>query len=199
MPKIRSLGTPVPNSVRLTCGSPAIITWCKFSLQKHMTTWRWRQSSANPSLSACFPVPREDTGKFAAFGLEMTKAPRLSGGNSIVCEPNFLAAKAGKIFGRTGNPKAHNSERAARLLHVNRRGILIPFGAMNSNPGRMEFSERTGIRPRGFAPSSAVVKSAWLRIQRMRFSEGTGRQTFMRIEPAHGRIETRRAKSSIRT
>jgi len=103
----------------------------------------------------------------------MTKAPRLSGGNSIVCEPNFLAAKAGKIFGRTGNPKAHNSERAARLLHVNRRvnrrGILIPFGAMNSNPGRM------------------------------RFSEGTGRQTFMRIEPAHGRIETRRAKSSIRT
>ena len=139
-----------------------------------------------PVSVACFPVPREDTGKFAAFGLEMTKAPRLSGGNSIVCEPNFLAAKAGKIFGRTGNPKAHNSERAARLLHVNRRGILIPFGAMNSNPGRMEFSERTGIRPRGFAPSSAVVKSAWLRIQRMRFSEGTavdGDEHFVEMPP----------------
>ena len=72
-------------------------------------------------LCCLFPVKREDTGKFVDFGFEMTKAPRLSGGNSIVCEPNSLAAKAGKICRRTGNPKAHNSERAARLLHVNRR------------------------------------------------------------------------------
>jgi hypothetical protein len=30
-----------------------------------------------------FPVPRENTGKFADFGLEIAKAPRLSEGNSI--------------------------------------------------------------------------------------------------------------------
>ena len=63
-----------------------------------------------PVSAGIFPVKRENTGKFAAFGLEMTKAPRLSGGISIICEPNSLAAKAGKICGRTGNPKAHNSE-----------------------------------------------------------------------------------------
>jgi hypothetical protein len=37
-----------------------------------------------PSLSACFPVPREDTGKFADFGLEIAKAPRLSGGELAI-------------------------------------------------------------------------------------------------------------------
>jgi hypothetical protein len=74
-----------------------------------------------PVSARLFPVLRKIQGKFAAFGLDMTKAPRLLGGNSIVCEPNSLAIKAGKIFGRTENPKAHNSERAARLLHVNRR------------------------------------------------------------------------------
>jgi hypothetical protein len=30
-----------------------------------------------------FPVPRENTGKFADFGLEIAKAPRLSEENSI--------------------------------------------------------------------------------------------------------------------
>jgi hypothetical protein len=30
-----------------------------------------------------FPVPRENTGKFANFGLEIAKAPRLSEENSI--------------------------------------------------------------------------------------------------------------------
>ena len=70
-------------------------------------------------VSAClFPVQREDTGKFADFGLEMTEAPRPSGGNAIVCEWNSLGAKAGKICGRAGSPKAHNCERAARLPDV---------------------------------------------------------------------------------
>jgi hypothetical protein len=77
-----------------------------------------------PVSARLFPVPREDTGKFADFGLEMTEALRLSGGNSIVCERNSLAAKAGKICGRTGNPKAHNSERAARLPQAGLRSSL---------------------------------------------------------------------------
>jgi hypothetical protein len=65
-----------------------------------------------------FPVPRESTGKFADFWLKMTEAPRLSGENSIACEQNSLAARAGKICGRTRNPEAHNSERAARLSNA---------------------------------------------------------------------------------
>jgi hypothetical protein len=63
-------------------------------------------------------VDAENTGNLADFWLEMTEALRLSGGNSIGCERNSLGAKAGKICGRTGNPKAHNSERAARLPDV---------------------------------------------------------------------------------
>lgn len=77
-----------------------------------------------PVSASHFPVSREDTGKFAAFGLEMTKAPRLSEGNSIVCEPNSLAAKAGKICGRTGNPKAHNSEHS-RSWPIERYGVIF--------------------------------------------------------------------------
>jgi hypothetical protein len=54
----------------------------------------------------------------------MIEAPRLSRGNSIACEWNSLAVKAGKICGRTGNPKAHNSERAARLPQAGLRWSL---------------------------------------------------------------------------
>ena len=67
--------------------------------------------------------------------------------DSIVCEPNSLAAKAGKICGRKGNPKAHNSERAARLLHVN-RAEFCPFRRDELESSRMEFSERTGMNAR---------------------------------------------------
>jgi hypothetical protein len=35
--------------------------------------WRWKQSSANRSPPVSFPVPRENTGKFANFGLEIAK------------------------------------------------------------------------------------------------------------------------------
>jgi len=69
--------------------------------------------------SVCrIPDNWENTGNFADFWLEMTEALRLSGVNSIGCERNSLAAKAGKICGRAGNPKAHNSKRAARLAQV---------------------------------------------------------------------------------
>jgi hypothetical protein len=72
-----------------------------------------------PVSARLFPVPREDTGKFADFGLEMTEAPGLSRGNSIVCEQNSLAARAGKICGRTGNPEAYNSERVRVSVNAN--------------------------------------------------------------------------------
>jgi hypothetical protein len=36
-----------------------------------------------PVSARWFPVPRENTGKFADFGLEITKPPRLSEENSI--------------------------------------------------------------------------------------------------------------------
>ncbi|MHA1180261.1 MAG: hypothetical protein ACTSSR_06050, partial [Alphaproteobacteria bacterium] len=71
-----------------------------------------------PSPLVRFPDHWENKGNWADFWLEMTEALRLSGGNSIGCERNSLAAKAGKICRRAGNPKAHNSERAARLPHV---------------------------------------------------------------------------------
>jgi hypothetical protein len=77
-----------------------------------------------PVSARLFPVPRENIGKFADFGLEMTEVPRLSGGNSIGCERNSLAAKAGKICGRTGHPKVHNSERAAHLPQAGLRSSL---------------------------------------------------------------------------
>jgi hypothetical protein len=63
-----------------------------------------------------FPVQRENTAKFADLGVEIAGAPRFSGGKSIVCDHNSLAAKAGKICGRIGNFEAYNSERIARQL-----------------------------------------------------------------------------------
>jgi hypothetical protein len=38
---------------------------------------------SEPVSARWFPVPRENTGKFADFGLEIAKAPRLSEENSI--------------------------------------------------------------------------------------------------------------------
>ena len=50
---------------------------------------RWRTELAEEAVISepvsvhWFPVPRENTGKFADFGLEIAKAPRLSEENSI--------------------------------------------------------------------------------------------------------------------
>jgi hypothetical protein len=57
-----------------------------------------------------FPVPGENTGKFADFGLKIAKAPRLSEENSIAYQQNSLVAKSGKICRRSGKPEAGNSE-----------------------------------------------------------------------------------------
>jgi len=65
---------------------------------------------SEPVSARWFPVPGENTGKFADFGLESAKAPRLSEENSIAYQVNSLAAKAGKICERSGKPEAVNSE-----------------------------------------------------------------------------------------
>ena len=52
-----------------------------------------------PVSDLLFPVSRENTGKFANFGLEIAKAPRLSEENSIAYQQNSLVSKAGKICG----------------------------------------------------------------------------------------------------
>ena len=93
------------SSPKLTCGQFAIIPASLFSLQKCQTSWRRKQSSANRSPPVGFPVPRENTGKFADFGLEIAKAPRLSEGNSIACQRNSLVTKTGKICWRSGKLK----------------------------------------------------------------------------------------------
>jgi hypothetical protein len=56
-----------------------------------------------PVSASHFPVSRENTGKFADFGLETAKAPLLSEANSIACQRNSLVTKAGKICWRSGN------------------------------------------------------------------------------------------------
>ena len=65
---------------------------------------------SEPVSARWFPVPGENTGKFADFELELAKAPRLSDENSIAYQVNSLAAKAGKIYERSGKPEAVNSE-----------------------------------------------------------------------------------------
>ena len=65
---------------------------------------------SEPVSARWFPVPRENTGKFADFGLEIAKVPRLSEENSIAYPRNSLVAKAGKICRRSGKPEAGNSE-----------------------------------------------------------------------------------------
>jgi hypothetical protein len=60
---------------------------------------------SEPVSGRLFPVSRENTGKFADFGLEIAKAPRFSEENSIAYQQNSLVAKAGKICGRSGNPR----------------------------------------------------------------------------------------------
>jgi hypothetical protein len=47
---------------------------------------------SEPVSTRWFPVPRENTGKFADFGLEIVKAPRLSAENSIAYQQNSLVA-----------------------------------------------------------------------------------------------------------
>jgi hypothetical protein len=49
-----------------------------------------------------FPVPRENTGKFADFGLEIAKVPRFSEENSIAYPENSLVAQQGKFAGDQG-------------------------------------------------------------------------------------------------
>jgi hypothetical protein len=75
-----------------------------------------------------FPVPRENTGKFTDFGLEIAKAPRLSEEDSIAYQQNSLVAKAGKIRGRSGKPEAGNSESGPnnRVSRVGFRGTPNP-------------------------------------------------------------------------
>ena len=65
---------------------------------------------SEPVSARWFPVPRENTGKFANFGLEIANAPRLSEENSIACQRNSLVTKAGKICGRSGNLRRGNCE-----------------------------------------------------------------------------------------
>jgi hypothetical protein len=57
---------------------------------------------SEPVSARWFPVPRENTGKFADFGLEIAKAPRLSEENSIAYQENFLVAQQGKFAGDQG-------------------------------------------------------------------------------------------------
>jgi hypothetical protein len=47
---------------------------------------------SEPVSTRWFPVQRENTGKFADFGLEIAKAPRLSEENSIAYQQNSLVA-----------------------------------------------------------------------------------------------------------
>ena len=47
---------------------------------------------SEPVSARWFPVPRENTGKFADFGLEIAKVPRLSEENSIPYQQNSLVA-----------------------------------------------------------------------------------------------------------
>jgi hypothetical protein len=67
-------------------------------------------SHQRTGLRPLVPCSRENTGKFADFGLESAKVPRLSEENSIAYQVNFLVAKAGKIYERSGKPEAVNSE-----------------------------------------------------------------------------------------
>jgi hypothetical protein len=82
---------------------------------------------SEPVSARWFPVPRENTGKFADFGLEIAKAPRLSEENSTAYQQNSLVAKAGKICGRSGKPEAGNSESDLnnRVSSVVSRGLLF--------------------------------------------------------------------------
>ncbi len=47
---------------------------------------------SEPVSTRWFPVPRENTGKFADFGLEIAKVPQLSEENSIAYQQNSLVA-----------------------------------------------------------------------------------------------------------
>lgn len=58
-----------------------------------------------------FLVLRENTAKFAQFGLETTIASGFRNANSKGYHHNSLAAKTGKIWGRTGNRGCNNKER----------------------------------------------------------------------------------------
>jgi hypothetical protein len=47
---------------------------------------------SEPVSTRWFPVPRENTAKFADFGLEIAKVPQLSEENSIGYQQNSLVA-----------------------------------------------------------------------------------------------------------
>jgi hypothetical protein len=90
----------------------------------------------------CFPVLRENTGKFADFGLEIAKAPWLSEVNSIAYQQNSLAAKTGKNLRANREPEAHNSEsdpnngsRVWRPHHSSMPDMrLMPAGSFGQPP-----------------------------------------------------------------
>src|SRR6476646_150696 len=74
-----------------------------------------------------FPVPRENAGKFAYFGLEIAKVPGLSEENSIAYQQNSLVAKAGKISPRVPGrdeiyaaPRSWAEKAYPKLIHYNR-------------------------------------------------------------------------------
>ena len=75
--------------------------------------------NGEPVSTRWFPVPRENTGKFADFGLEIGKAPRLSEENSVAYQQNSLVAEAGKICWRSGNRRRIT----ANYIRVSRLGV----------------------------------------------------------------------------
>jgi hypothetical protein len=122
---------------------------------------------SEPVSARWFPVPRENTGKFADFGLEIAKAPRLSEENSIACQRNSLVTKAGKICARSGNLRRGNSEPYAN--NGTRCLAPIQLAPAGSNPGHattetdirslLPFRRGEGSRP--CTHKSRLVSSGW--------------------------------------
>jgi hypothetical protein len=79
---------------------------------------------SEPVSRCLFPVSRENTGKFTNLRLEIVEARRLSEENSIPYHRNSLVAKAGKIYGRSGNPRRVT----ANLIPI----MGLAFGATQS-------------------------------------------------------------------
>jgi hypothetical protein len=101
---------------------------------------------SEPVSARWFPVPGENTGKFADFGLESAKAPRLSEENSIAYQVNSLAAKAGKICERSGKPEAVNSESESDSLR--------PFGIEHDTQSCCSMRLKAASSPHGERPHS---------------------------------------------
>jgi hypothetical protein len=105
-------------------------------------SWRRKQSLANRSPPVGSLFHGENTGKFADFGLEIAKAPRLLEENSIAYQQNSLVAKAGKICRRSGKPEAGNSE-----SDPNNRVSRVGSGSFKSTTIWNEHSARNPVAP----------------------------------------------------